>query len=403
MYERVSKLDVFLWGRHVGALAPESGSYYVFEYDPTFVKSGIDIAPFMLPLRTGLFHTSQMELPQKAFWGLPGVFADSLPDVFGNALINAWMREQRIPTTAISSLDRLAYVGDRAMGALSYEPHRGPDFHRPTALDMRELVAEARLALNSRLSEMTGTDALREIVRVGTSAGGAQAKAVVGWNRETNQFVAGAGDLPEGFEHWLIKFTPRGLEEAGEKEYAIHRQAVAAGIKMSECRLFELDGVKHFMTKRFDRDGNRRHHLQTYCAMKHLPHGAPRLLMTYEGLFHTAVDLNLGYDALEQLFRRMAFNVYIEEVDDHTKNFSFLMREGGGWELAPAYDLTGYHFSVEDKDFEGWANPHVLSVNGKTSVIRDEDLLAVADRFGLGTARRALAEIKEALKNKVLV
>ena len=172
---------------------------------------------------------------------------------------------------------------------------------------------------------------------------------------------------------------------------------------MSECRLFELDGVKHFMTKRFDRDGNRRHHLQTYCAMKHLPHGAPRLLMTYEGLFHTAVDLDLGYDALEQLFRRMAFNVYIEEVDDHTKNFSFLMKEGGGWELAPAYDLTGYHFSVEDKDFEGWANPHVLSVNGKTSVIRDEDLLAVADRFGLGTARRALAEIKEALKNKVLV
>jgi len=204
--------------------------------------------------------------------------------------------------------------------------------------------------------------------------------------------------LPEGFEHWLIKFSPLGMEEAGEKEYRVHLQAKAAGIVMSECRVFELDGVKHFMTKRFDRDGNRRHLLQTYCAMKHLPHGSPRQLMTYEGLFRTAVDLDLGYEALEQLFRRMAFNVLIEEVDDHTKNFSFLMKEGGDWELAPAYDLTGYHFSVEDKDFEAWSNPHVLSVNGKTGHIGDEDLLAVAEKFGIGTAKRVLGEVKEAVR-----
>ena len=398
MYERVSRLDVFLWGHHVGELAPESGSTYVFQYDPQFVRSGIQIAPLMMPLREEIYHTSQMQLPAKAFWGLPGVFADSLPDTFGNALINEWMKEQRIPTTEISALDRLAYVGDRAMGALTFEPRRGPDMRKPSALDMRELFSQARLALNNRLGVMKGTEALREIIRVGTSAGGAQAKAVVGWNRETDQFVAGSGDLPEGFEHWLIKFSPLGMEEAGEKEYAVHRQAVAAGIRMSECRLYELDGVKHFMTKRFDRDGNRRHLLQTYCAMRHLPHGSPRALMTYEGLFHTAVDLNLGYEALEQLFRRMAFNVLIEEVDDHTKNFSFLMREGGQWELAPAYDLTGYHFSVEDKDFEAWSNPHVLSVNGKTGLITDDDLIAVAERFGIGTAKRALKEVKEALK-----
>lgn len=397
MYERVSKLDVFLWGRHVGELAPDAGSYYVFQYDPDFVRSGLEISPFMLPLCTEIYHTADMELPSKSFWGLPGVFADSLPDTFGNALINEWMREQRIPPTAVSSLDRLAYVGDRAMGALSYEPRRGPGFAKPSALDMRELVAEARLALNNRLGVMKGTDALREIIRVGTSAGGAQAKAVVGWNRETGQFFAGSGDLPDGFEHWLVKFTPLGLEEAGENEYHVHCQARNAGIVMSECRLFELDGVKHFMTKRFDRDGNARHHLQTYCAMKHLPHGAPRRLMTYEGLFRTAVDLNLGYEALEQLFRRMAFNVLIEEVDDHTKNFSFLMRENGKWELAPAYDLTGYHFSVGDKDFEGWSNPHVLSVNGKVGNIGDDDLLAVAERFGIGTAKRALREVKAAI------
>ena len=398
MYERVAKLDVFLWGRHVGELAPDSGAHFVFQYDPDFVRGGVEIAPFMLPLRKEMYHTADMELPAKAFWGLPGVFADSLPDAFGNALINEWMREQNIPTSAISALDRLAYVGDRAMGALTYEPRRGPDLRKPSALDMRDLVQEARLALNTQLGVLKGTDALREIIRVGTSAGGAQAKAVVGWNRETGQFVAGSGDLPEGVEHWLVKFSPLGMEDAGEKEYRVHQQAVAAGIQMSECRLFELDGVRHFMTKRFDRDGNRRHFLQTYCAMRHLPHGAPRQLMTYEGLFRTAVDLNLGYEALEQLFRRMAFNVCIEEVDDHTKNFAFLMKEGGAWELAPAYDLTGCHFSAADKDFEGWANPHVLSVNGKNSGIGDDDLLAVAERFGIGTAPRALAEVKEAIK-----
>ena len=397
MYERVNELDVFLWGRHVGSLAPDSGSHYVFQYDSEFVRTGVDIAPFMLPRRLEMYHTANMEMPRNAFWGLPGVFADSLPDAFGNALIKRYMESEQIDIRQITPLDRLAYVGSRGMGALTFKPAINDEDTQPSAIDMRNLVDEARLAMNSRLMEMKGADALREIIRVGTSAGGAQAKAVVGWNRETGEFLAGAGDLPEGFEHWLIKFSPVGMEEAGEKEYAIHRQAVAAGIRMSECRLVELDGVKHFMTKRFDRDGNVRHHLQTLCALQHVGHPSPREAKRYELLFRTAVDLNLGYEALEQLFRRMAFNVYIEEVDDHTKNFSFLMREGGEWELAPAYDLTGSHFSVEDQDFEAWANPHVLSVNGKTGLITDDDLLAVAERFGIGTAKRALREIKEVL------
>lgn len=397
MYERVVKLDVFLWGKHVGALAPDSGTTYVFEYDREFLHSGLEISPFNLPLKPGLFRTALMDVPRNAFWGLPGVFADSLPDSFGNALINAWMKEQNIPITAISALDRLSYVGDRAMGALTFEPRNGPSVRRPSVLDMRELVAEARLALNSQLGKMSGTEALREIIRVGTSAGGAQAKAVVGWNRETNQFIAGAGELPEGFEHWLIKFSPFGMEDVGQKEFDFHRKAIAAGIRMNPCYVYELDGRKHFMTKRFDREGNNRLHMQTYCALRGLPHGSPRILMTYENLFQTIVDLGLGYEALEQMFRRMAFNIYIEEVDDHTKNFSFLMRPNGRWELAPAYDLTGYHFSVEDKAFEAWSNPHVLSVNGKTSGISDGDLLAVAARYGIGTAKRALAEVKAAV------
>ena len=397
MYNPVKVVEVFLWGKRVGAVSHDYDQYSVFEYDPEFRKSGIEVAPFMMPLNRAIYHTEEFHLPRQMFSGLPGLLADSLPDAFGNSLIRRYMESEQIDLRQITPLDRLAYVGSRGMGALTFKPAIKDEDVVPSAIDMRNLVDEARLAMNNRLSEMKGADALREIIRVGTSAGGAQAKAVVGWNRETNEFLAGAGDLPEGFEHWLMKFSPVGMEEAGEKEYDIYRKAVAAGIKMSECRLCELDGVKHFMTKRFDRDGNRRHHLQTLCALQHVGHPSPREAKRYELLFRTAVDLNLGYEALEQLFRRMAFNVYIEEVDDHTKNFSFLMKEGGEWELAPAYDLTGYHFSAEDKDFEAWANPHVLSVNGKTGLITDEDLLSVAERFGIGTAKRALREIKEVL------
>lgn len=397
MYKPVKVVEVFLWGKRVGAVSHDYDQYSVFEYDPEFRKSGIEVAPFMMPLSRAIYHTEEFHLPRQMFLGLPGLLADSLPDAFGNLLIKRYMESEQIDLRQITPLDRLAYVGSRGMGALTFEPAIKEEDVLPSAIDIRNLVDGARLAMNNRLSEMKGADALREIIRVGTSAGGAQAKAVVGWNRETNEFLAGAGDLPDGFEHWLMKFSPVGMEEAGEKEYDIHRQAVAAGIKMSECRLCELDGVKHFMTKRFDRNGNRRHHLQTLCALQHVGHPSPREAKQYELLFRTAVDLNLGYEALEQLFRRMAFNVYIEEVDDHTKNFSFLLKEGGEWELAPAYDLTGYHFSAEDKDFEAWSNPHVLSVNGKTGLITDEDLLTVAERFGIGTAKRALREVKEAV------
>ena len=399
MYSPVKVIEVFLWGRRVGALSHDYDQYSVFEYDPEFRKSGIEVAPFMMPLSRAVYHAEEFHLPRGMFSGLPGMIADSLPDAFGNMLVRKYMESEKIDLRQITPLDRLAYVGSRGMGALTFRPALRPEDDLPSAVDMRRLVEQARLALNNRLADMNGADALREIIRVGTSAGGAQAKAVIGWNRETGQVVAGAGDLPEGFEHWLIKFSPLGMEEAGEKEYQIHLQAKAAGIVMSECRLFEVDGVKHFMTRRFDREGNRRHHLQTLCALQHVGHPSPRESKCYELLFRTAVDLNLGYEALEQLFRRMAFNVLIEEVDDHTKNFSFLMKEGGEWELAPAYDLTGCHFSVEDKDFEAWSNPHVLSVNGKTGLIRDEDLLAVAARYGIGTAKRVLGEVKAAVSD----
>ena len=400
MYKRVMAVDVFLWGHHVGRIAPDFGSYYQFQYDPEFIRTGIQIAPIHLPLRSEIYKVINMELPKGTFRGLPGVFADSIPDTFGNALIDKWMDEQKIPKSAISTLDRLAYVGTRGMGALTYEPDVGPKRPTPTAIDMRNLVEEARLAFNANLSKLAGDDALREIIRVGTSAGGAQAKAVVAWNRETGEFLAGQENLPPGYEHWLIKFTPRGLPSAGEDECAIYLKARAAGIQMSECRLYELDGVKHFMTRRFDREGDRRHLVQTLCALQHLPPGGPKALYTYETLFDTADELGLGYEALEEIFRRMAFNVYNKEMDDHTKNFSFMMREGGRWELAPAYDLTGYHFSADDPDWNDWQNQHALSVNGKFSRITDDDILAVGERYGVGTAPKVLERVKEVFREQ---
>lgn len=395
MFKHMRGLNVMVWGRRVGVIVPDVGSHYAFQYDPAFVRTGLELSPFMMPLSNTVYHTRDFEPLDRRFWQLPGLLADALPDAFGNNLINAWMQRNGIPVGEISALDRLAYVGSRALGALSFEPEWNPHDGIPTALDMRRLVEEARAAANSDLAKLPGDDALREILRVGTSAGGAQAKAVVGWNRTTDTFVVGDGELPNGFEHWIIKFTPRELPDAGIHEFAVHEKARAAGIEMSESRLVELDGIPHFMTKRFDRNGARRDHIQTLCALRHLTQNSPTLLLTYDALFETAAGLGLGYGTAEEIFRRMAFNVVMREMDDHTKNFSFRMNADGQWALAPAYDLTAFHFSPADPARFDWENRHALSVNGKFSNITDADLRAVADRHGIGTADHILERIKD--------
>lgn len=404
-FRHVARLNVALWGRRVGTIveSPRRG-VYAFRYDRRFLASGIEIAPLMMPLRAEPYAFG--DLPRAAYGGLPPIFADSLPDTFGTGLIDHWLAERGLNRAAITPLDRLAYLGRRTLGALTYEPDRGPG-GRPTALDMRRLVESARQILNGELAAAHGEDALREIIRLGSSAGGAQAKAVIGWNRAKDAFLLGDRDLPEGYEHWLIKFTPPDYPWRGEAEYARYRQACAAGVEMSESRLYELDGLRHFMTKRFDREGKARHHLATLSAMAHLPPETPQEHRRYEQLFATADELGLGYAAQEQLFRRMAFNVLTGEFDDHTKNFSFRLRaptahgsgpaESGTWELAPAYDLTGSDFPSADP-WSAQAGVHQLSVNGKRRDVSDADLLAVADRYGIGTAPRILREVREALK-----
>ena len=400
-YIPVRGIKVSLWGRMVGAIVPHSPGYYAFEYDSDFLRSGLDIAPLKMPLANGAGPYVFTEFGRNAFMGLPGVFADSLPDGFGNSLINEWMRQKGVPPDSVTALDRLAYVGSRGMGALTYEPERNPHGGKPFALDMRRLTEEARNILNGKLETLSGTDAIREILRVGTSAGGGKAKAVIGWNRETDQFVAGDRNLPEGFEHWIIKFTPPEYPYRGVCEYNVMMRAKACGIDVCECRLLELDGLQHFMTRRFDRADGRRLHVQTLAAISHLPADGGTERCSYDQLFMAIEQLGLGYEAKEQMFRRMAFNVYADESDDHTKNFSFLMDETGKWSLAPAYDINGGAPAEAEEVFDpwcGWHDWHAILINGKQSHITDDDLLEVADRFAIGTGPKVLGFVKDAMK-----
>ena len=399
-YIPVRAIRVSLWDKTVGAIVPYSAGYFAFEYAPEFLSSGLDIAPLKMPLANGAGPYVFNDFGANVFMGLPGVFADSLPDGFGNTLINEHLRRMGVSAASVTALDRLAYIGTRGIGALCYEPERNPHGRKPFALDMRKLTDETKKALNGSLEKMSGNDALRQILRVGVSAGGGKAKAVVGWNRETNQFLAGDRDLPDGFEHWIVKFTPPEYPYRGRCEYEIMQKARAAGIETSECRIYELDGLAHFMTKRFDRDGQTRYHVQTLAALAHLPTGMGADTCSYDNIFSIIDDLKLGYETREQMFRRMAFNVLADESDDHTKNFSFLMRENGRWELAPAYDLNGGAPEEAEEALDpwcGWHDFHALKVNGKQSKITDDDMLAVADRFAIGTAPRVLEEVRSAL------
>lgn len=394
-FRHVGRVNVSLWGVRVGTIVPVNprGDLYAFQYERAFLRSGIEIAPLMMPLRRDPYAFA--DLPKSEYMGLPPVFADSLPDAFGRGLIDRWLEEKGFVRSEISALDRLAYIGRRATGALVYEPDRGPR-GQPTAFEMRRLVDAARRAVNGELENLDGEEALRQIIRLGSSVGGAQAKALIGWNRATGGFLFGDCDLPEGYEHWIIKFTPKDYPWRGEKEFEVYEKARAAGIDISESCLYELDGLRHFMTRRFDRERGTRHHIQTLSALAHYPMSIPLEHRTYEQYLATVDALGLGYAAKEEAFRRIVFNVAVDECDDHTKNFSFLLRRDGDWELAPAYDLTGSSFPSCDP-WSGHGGLHQLSVNGRRSRITDEDLLVVADRFGIGTAPQVLREVKSAL------
>ena len=380
------------------ALDPRLG-YYAFEYTPAFRKSGIEPAPLTMPLASARDPYIFTDLPESTFKRLPALLADALPDDFGNSLIDAWMAGKGVGKSQVTALDRLAYMGKRGMGALEFKPARSPAVKSYTAIKLGTLIDSARSAIRGELgNDHLAKAALSQIIQVGTSAGGARAKAAIAWNPETNEIRAGQFAVAEGFEHWLLKFDGMGSDyelggsqDYGRIEYAYSLMAHAAGITMSPCRLLEENGRAHFMTKRFDRDGNKKHHLQTLCAMAHLDY-QQQGSHDYSQLFLTINRLNLGYEALEEAFRRMVFNVVAANCDDHTKNISFLLREGSVWELAPAYDITHAH-NPEGK----WTHQHLMAVNGEFADITHADVMTVAARFGIGTAPKILQQVADAV------
>jgi serine/threonine-protein kinase HipA len=396
----VNVVEVYLWGTRMGAVAldPTYG-YYVFKYAPEFVATRIEPSPLNMPLNGEQVYMFN-DLPTDTYKRLPAMLSDALPDDFGNALVNRYMADHGIDAGNITALDRLAYMSNRAMGALQFKPARGPKTKIATSIELSQLVNQARLAVNGTFDDDDHANAaLRNIIEVGTSAGGARAKAVIAWNRHTQEIRAGQLEAAEGFEYWLLKFDGMGLDnelgaskDYGRIEYAYYLMAKEAGINMMESRLLSENGRAHFMTKRFDREPDGvRHHVQTLCAMSHLDY-KKRGANSYAQYFQAIDALGLPYEQKEEAFRRMVFNVMSRNCDDHTKNFSFRLREGHAWELSPAYDITFAHNPKGE-----WTNQHLMSVNGKFNNITQADLMQVADRFGIGNAKSVITQVRQAI------
>ena len=399
--------NVDLWGVHVGAVLwdPPTG-LCDFEFDPAFRRNGWNIAPLTMPLSDAsqgrVFNFPG--LSSKTYHGLPGLLADSLPDRFGHQLINTWLALQGRAADSMNPVEMLCYMGKRSMGALEYRPATRIERENSGFLEVAELVDLAQKALNRKADLQTSLSAdeahaLLDIIRVGTSAGGARAKAVIAINK-SGKVRSGQLDAPEGYTHWLIKLdgvtdeqlgNPKGY---GRIEYAYHKMAMDCGINMSECRLLEENGRAHFMTRRFDRaDHNTKLHMQTLCGLCHFDYNDP-LAYSYEQAFQAMRSLRLPYPDAEQLYRRMVFNVMGLNNDDHTKNISFLMDNSGQWSLAPAYDMTfAYNPSSP------WLSQHQLSVHNKRSDINREDLLIVAERMNIRKPKEIIDQIRGVISN----
>ena len=382
---------VKLWGTTVGYVAMEPRERFArFEYDPNFAEMGVEPAPIEMPVRDRRIYQFQ-ELAPRSFHGMPGMIADSLPDKYGQKLIDVWLAQTGRKPEDFNAVDRLCYTGRRGMGALEFEPSQRPDMGSDKILEIEDLTKLASMAfasketLDAKFTEAGGEKALLDMLSVGTSAGGARAKAVIAFNPETKQVRSGQLDLPKGFEHWLIKFD--GVEFSGDwgvadpsgyglLEYSYHLKAKKCGIDMMESKIFSENGRNHFMTRRFDRDSEgEKKYVQTFAALAHYDYYESGLY-SYEQLFMLMKQLDLPKSALEEQFRRVVFNIVGCNQDDHVKNFAFMMGRDGKWDVSPAYDLC----HAEGSDFTRF---HQLSINGKTSEFNRADLKHLAEYAGL--------------------
>jgi len=381
---------VKIWGEIVGAVAwEEATGVATFEYDSNFKLKGWELSPLQMSVGSNksIFsfpHLRKKEEPAlDTFKGLPGLLADVLPDRYGNELINLWLAQQGRTQDSMNPVEMLCFIGTRGMGALEFEPATLNENSNTFNVDLDSLVDMASQMLSKKEAFVTNLPAAEEkalfdILRIGTSAGGARPKAVITYNEKTGEVRSGQTNAPKSFEHWLIKLdgvsdvqlgTSKGY---GRVEMAYYNMAVACGIDMMPSRLLEENSRAHFMTKRFDREsGSVKHHIQTFCAMKHFDYNLVSSF-SYEQLFQTMRELKLPYPDAEQMFRRMVFNVLARNCDDHTKNFSFRLKKEGKWELAPAYDIC-HAYQPQHK----WVSQHALSINGKRTNITRDDLLVI--------------------------
>ena len=400
--------EVRLWGRRIGAVSVEGpGAIASFEYDEAFTRSGIEVAPLMMPLSGRIYRFP--ELAVGSFHGLPGMLADALPDKFGHAVLDLWLAQHGRLPAEVDAVERLCYTGSRGVGALEFRPAIGLQADESIRVHVDELVELAasvlrgRQGLRASFRDEEKEHALREILRVGASAGGARAKAVIAWDPKTNEVRSGQVTAPPGFEYWLLKFDgvagnadkeladPEGF---GAIEYAYSLMAKAAGIRMTECRLFEENGRRHFMTRRFDRlPGGEKLHVQSLGAIAHFDFNQAGA-HSYEQALLVMQRLGLSMAETEEQYRRAAFNILARNQDDHVKNIAFLMDKQGKWSLSPAFDVA-YSYNPSGP----WTSRHQMSMNGKRDGFALDDFKAVARAASMkrGRAREILGEVAAAV------
>lgn len=384
--------EVYLWGTRIGVIhQPSNRNYASFEYDKDFLNSGIEVSPLEMPLSPAVYEFP--DLAGSSFHGLPGLVADSLPDKFGNVVIENWLLSQGKSISDFTAIDRLCYTGKRGMGALEYVPATADIRDANENINVREMVRFASKVLNSREKISLNAEneiAYAQLVQVGSSAGGARAKALVAWNERTNEVKSGQLQLGGGFDYWLMKFDnvskngDHGLLDRPEYtliEYAYYKMAIACGIQMNECKIYRSGNDNHFMTKRFDRVDGKKVHMQSLGAIAHVSYQEPALC-SYELATRYMKEIGLLPKEIEQFYRRMVFNCLAANQDDHVKNVSFLMDRTGKWSLAPAYDITFAY----DKDNK-WLRGHQMTINGKTTDIGVADMLAAGKIMGLKERR----------------
>lgn len=384
--------EVYMWGTRIGIIhQDDSKAYASFEYDENFIGSKIELSPIRMPLGRNVYEFPA--LIGEPFYGMPGLVADSLPDKFGNAVIEQWLMSIGKSISDFTAIDRLCYTGKRGMGALEYVPASTDIMDIDESINVQEMVKFASDILSNRENiSLKAKDNLTysQLVQVGSSAGGARAKALIAWNEEANEIRSGQLQLGPGYDYWLMKFDnvskngDHGLEDKPEYtliEYAYYLMAQACGIVMNECRIYESEGNHHFMTKRFDRENGKKLHMQSLGALAHISYQEPGVC-GYELAAAYMREIGLSYKEIEQFYRRMVFNCLAVNQDDHVKNISFLMDKSGKWKLSPAYDIT-FSYDRSNK----WLRAHQMTINGKTDKINKEDFFVAGAKMGIKEKR----------------